>query len=101
MSIKLPSVGKGKAISLDNSERKVIYKEVYNTRRWQKLRQMVLSRDGFICQICLAKAITTAASVVDHIKPIRQGGAAWDMDNLQSLCSKYHKDKTNKESLNA
>ena len=35
--------------------------------------------------------------MVDHIQPIKQGGQALDMDNLQSLCWSCHSAKSIKE----
>lgn len=35
--------------------------------------------------------------MVDHIQPIRFGGAALDMENLQSLCWSCHSAKSVKE----
>jgi 5-methylcytosine-specific restriction endonuclease McrA len=41
----------------------------------------------------------TPAAMVDHIVPIRQGGAALDMNNLQSLCWSCHCAKSIKEGI--
>lgn len=34
------------------------------------------------------------ATEIDHIIPVRQGGAVWDDDNLQALCKPCHSVKT-------
>jgi 5-methylcytosine-specific restriction protein A len=44
--------------------------------------------------MCAARGRITAAVLVDHIKPIRDGGAILDDDNLQSLCRACHDAKT-------
>lgn len=59
-------------------------------RRWQRLRKMFL-RANPLCVECGA-----AASEVDHIIPLRQGGSnRWD--NLQALCKSCHSRKTAQE----
>ena len=66
-------------------------------RAWQKLRDLVLKRDGHLCQACKRKGRLTKASCVDHIKPKSQGGDN-AMTNLQSLCDTCHQLKTQVES---
>ena len=39
----------------------------------------------------------TAARVVDHIKPINEGGARYDFTNLQGLCDSCHNKKSGRE----
>jgi 5-methylcytosine-specific restriction protein A len=39
----------------------------------------------------------TEAKEVDHIKPISEGGEAFDIGNLQSLCVSCHAKKSAKE----
>ena len=65
----------------------------YNTSQWRKLRMIILN-DEPICRECKRKA----ASVIDHIKPIRLGGEFWEMENLQPLCTACHNSKSGKES---
>lgn len=65
--------------------------------RWQKLRQRILERDKYLCQICLAAGRITVASEVDHIINKASGGTD-DPDNLQSACGPCHKAKTLQES---
>lgn len=66
-------------------------------RAWQKLRDLVLKRDGYLCQSCKRNGRLTRASCVDHIKPKSQGGDN-AMCNLQSLCDTCHRLKTQVES---
>ncbi|MCV7100069.1 HNH endonuclease signature motif containing protein [Mycobacterium palustre] len=39
------------------------------------------------------------ADQVDHIVPLAEGGARYDWDNLQSLCTPHHKQKTTQDAL--
>lgn len=48
---------------------------------WEKLREAVLKRDGYLCQICHQAQATTA----DHIIPKAKGGED-SMENLQAAC---------------
>ena len=50
-------------------------------RRWAFVRQRVLARDHSRCRAC-----GRLAWQVDHIIPIGQGGAIYDLENLQVLC---------------
>ena len=61
------------------------------TARWRRLRRKILVRDGWECQAC-GKLLGMAQ--VDHIKPVFQGGAAFDPENLQVLCVSCHVAKT-------
>jgi 5-methylcytosine-specific restriction protein A len=56
--------------------------------KWQRLRQVILSRDNYICAACIRMATD-----VDHILPRSKGGMH-DPDNLQSLCHECHSRKT-------
>ncbi|WP_341772584.1 HNH endonuclease [Burkholderia ambifaria] len=58
---------------------------------WDVIRKRIRERDGYCCQSC---GIAVRAGVVDHIKPLAQGGANAD-ENLQLLCKECHDDKTN------
>ena len=60
---------------------------------WDKLRKVILTRDGHLCQPCLRKGRPTVATQVDHIKPKANGGDD-DHANLQSICSPCHDAKT-------
>ena len=37
------------------------------------------------------------AQVVDHVTPVRLGGAFWDSANWQSMCTKCHNAKSGRE----
>jgi len=64
----------------------------YKTDRWRKLRQWKL-RQNPLCEICKREGRTTVAKLVDHIKPIKEGGDWMAVDNLQSLCVRCHNRK--------
>lgn len=64
---------------------------------WEKTRKIVLKRDDYLCVNHKAKGIFRKATDVDHIIPKERGGTD-NIDNLQSLCSKCHREKTAKES---
>ena len=59
-------------------------------RRWMHRRYQVLSRAGFICQVC---KVGRGMLQVDHIDPLASQGSAYSMENLQAICSSCHKAK--------
>lgn len=63
---------------------------------WDKRRERVLKRDGYLCQQCLREGVVTTARTVDHIKPKAHGGTDEDA-NLESLCWPHHRAKTARE----
>ena len=65
----------------------------YRKTPWRKMRAYILSLNP-LCVHCSDKGDTTPADVVDHIKPIKKGGAKLDESNLQGLCHKCHNRKT-------
>lgn len=64
--------------------------------RWQAFSRN-FRRMNPLCVECMRKGITAPADVVDHIVALRQGGAKYDMDNLQPLCHQCHGRKTVRE----
>ena len=50
-------------------------------RRWAKVRRAVLDKARWRCRKC-----GNYANEVDHIQPLHQGGAVYDLANLQALC---------------
>ncbi|WKL57251.1 HNH endonuclease [Asticcacaulis sp. ZE23SCel15] len=63
----------------------------YKTRRWQALRQEVLTRDALVCQMCgrLCVGLYPAdnSPVADH-KVEHRGDERlfWDIANIQTVC---------------
>lgn len=72
---------------------------IYNTARWQRLRTQKKKLNP-LCEICKTKGRVVPVAVVDHIIEIADGGAPFDMRNLQSLCNKHHSIKTARARLN-
>lgn len=69
----------------------------YSSRAWRRTR-LAWIQSNPICVHCEAMGLITPAKIVDHIRPIRFGGDAWDSSNFQSLCENCHNKKTNDES---
>jgi 5-methylcytosine-specific restriction endonuclease McrA len=55
------------------------------TLAWQRLRLLILDRDGWQCQVH-GSMCTHHASVVDHITARADGGDCWDPANLRAAC---------------
>lgn len=68
----------------------------YHTLRWQQLRDRVIKRDGGRCAYsnCISDMSKPNMIHVDHIVEVRDGGAFWDLTNLQTLCKPHHLVKT-------
>lgn len=91
-SKKLPQPWKPKRVrraKVDNSK-------FYQSKRWRKVRKLYVMQNP-ICVHCEERGLVTAVQEVDHIKPLRFGGAKFDFDNLQSLCKSCHGRKSGKE----
>lgn len=56
-------------------------------------RNRRLARSNRLCERCLAKDRVTAATVVDHIKPLALGGDDSD-ENTRNLCDPCHDEVT-------
>lgn len=66
------------------------YRPLYKTAQWKRLRQWVLSQEP-LCRYCAAAGRTTAAEVVDHIRPHKGDRKLfYDCRNLQPLCRNHH-----------
>jgi 5-methylcytosine-specific restriction protein A len=59
---------------------------------WQRKREVILLGSHCFCVLCK----TAAATEVDHITPLEQGGSN-DESNLQGLCHECHAAKTTQE----
>lgn len=59
------------------------------------LRQAVMTRDNYTCQICGKYMPDGVGLQIDHIVPVSKGGKSV-MSNLQVLCSKCNGQKKNK-----
>jgi len=70
----------------------------YSTAAWQRARASQLAQQP-LCQECRSQGRTTAATVADHIQPVRLGGDFWSPANHQSLCRPCHQAKSARERL--
>lgn len=68
----------------------------YQSKLWRATRKKYIEIFP-LCRHCEEKGIIKEAEVVDHIKPIEQGGNKLDVKNLQSLCHSCHNKKSNAE----
>lgn len=64
--------------------------------KWKRIRLEHLASEP-LCRKCRKYDRVTLAEEVDHIKPLWEGGEEYDRDNLQSLCSPCHIEKTSEE----
>ena len=71
-------------------ERRVVEPR-YNTSRWRRYRASFLALNP-LCAEC-----SHAATVVDHITPVRLGGEFWEPTNHQPLCTEHHNAKSGRE----
>lgn len=68
----------------------------YGTARWQAARATQLAKQP-LCAACTKQGRVTAATVCDHITPVRLQGDFWDSANYQSLCRPCHQAKSASE----
>ena len=64
-------------------------------RTWKHIRDRFIAAHP-LCEKCLDKNNTTAATEVHHIKPLSQGGTS-DNSNLMALCTSCHSEITARE----
>lgn len=81
--------------------------EIHSSNRWRKTSRLYREANP-ICEACLKaskegdqsrgkRAEIRLATSVDHIVPLFAGGDPYDWDNLQSLCSRCHSLKSQRE----
>lgn len=70
-------------------------RSVYKTKRWRMLRRQRLLLTPFCACGC-----GRLGTDVDHIVPIRDGGAPFDLENTQTLTHECHAKKTRAEQRN-
>lgn len=59
-----------------------------SSRRWRKLRAVILQRDGYTCKVPRnGRPCGAHATHVDHIVPRADGGDMWDPSNLRAACA--------------
>ncbi|WP_438720421.1 HNH endonuclease [Enterococcus sp. AZ103] len=65
--------------------------KLYKTHRWQRLREVIISRDYGLCQECKRRGIITRGVVVHHLIEAREDITKfWNKDNLQLVCLACH-----------
>jgi 5-methylcytosine-specific restriction protein A len=62
-------------------------------RPWRRLREQVMVRDKWLCQVCMAAGRYTEATEVDHIKALANDGDD-KPENLRAICGPCHFTKT-------
>ena len=72
----------------------------YSRAKWLKLREHKLQLNP-LCEMCEKQGKVTPATEVDHIIEVSEelgedDPLFYDLDNLQSLCTKCHRSKTRK-----
>jgi len=92
---RLGSEPQSEAERARSRDRAQVWRAWYKTARWQKLRRVVLKRDGYTCQQTGALLMGTYpaddSAVVDHKVPHRGDPALfWDIENLQAVSKGYH-----------
>ena len=58
---------------------------VYRTPLWARVRREVLERDGWTCQSCGGPG-----TEAHHRVKLQDGGEAYDLANLETLCRGCH-----------
>ena len=72
-------------------------RKFYGSGAWKRLRAQHLSSEP-LCRECASEGKLTPGRVVDHIRPIRQGGDPFNPAGLQTMCDMHHAKKRQKES---
>lgn len=63
-----------------------------------QIKKEIIESRGIFCQTC-KNIFDKSYLELDHIIPCALGGKVFDKDNLQLLCKKCHKNKTNTDKL--
>lgn len=84
---------------LKRKEHEAIVMDIYKSNPENKRDDLMefLESDMPMCEINMKKNLIKLASVLDHIKPIRQGGAKMAKRNLQWVTTEEHNSKSGKE----
>lgn len=63
----------------------------YKSAEWERIRQVALARDNYLCQECLKEGRLTVSNTVHHIIEIKTDWSKrLDLDNLVTLCEYHH-----------
>jgi 5-methylcytosine-specific restriction endonuclease McrA len=85
----------GRKIATKPEEQRRFGHEVYQSSQWFQLSSQ-LKRIKPFCERC---GMRGQALYADHIKELKDGGAAFDIANIQILCAPCHGAKTKEQSL--
>lgn len=77
-------------------KQKVDNSKFYQSKKWRRVRKLYVMENP-LCVKCEERGLITEVQEVDHIIPLRLGGAKFDFENLQSLCKSCHARKSGKE----
>lgn len=100
----MPTINKGKKINNYQRHGKAldIYRTVYNTSQWRKLRDAYISAHP-LCERCLERGVVRPAKEVHHVTPISTATSDLEMKdlgfnptNLMALCEECHHELHNK-----
>lgn len=69
------------------------YDKFYHSAIWRKARRLFLNLNP----LCEEEGCNKPANTVDHIQPIREGGAPLNPENLRAYCRSHHSAKSAKE----
>lgn len=70
--------------------------KLYSSKAWRRYRKAIISRRGGECVECGATPLDQHIHL-DHIKPLVEGGEAFNEENIQILCRECHGRKTANE----
>lgn len=73
----------------------------YGSAAWERVRRLVIARDGGACQECGIVIYRAGEAHVDHIveKPLDQAAEATPLSGLRLLCRPCHSKKTARASF--
>lgn len=64
---------------------------IYNTLSWELARTRALARDGKRCSVArLLGGECSPFLHVHHLRPVSEGGAPFDLENLLTVCESHH-----------
>jgi 5-methylcytosine-specific restriction endonuclease McrA len=70
---------------------------LYRTMSWKYASRACLERDGFRCRVRLP-GCRGRATTADHVHELEDGGALYDLGNLQAACTACNTAKRNSSS---
>lgn len=68
----------------------------YNSAAWRRTSAAIRAENP-VCVVCIHAQRANPATVVDHIVPVKFGGARLNRGNLMAMCSSCHNYKSARE----